>query len=357
MASQDNECPPPHEPSDVQVGRDMDYVSTFAPYRLPEENESLRLHYLVTNRKTPFVEMYITAFASACSAEVVGYPFDVCKTRMQIQGELASKAGVSQQARYRGLLATAQGIIKEEGVHKLYGGISAMILRHSFFTGIKMLIYDNIRERVIVAGKDGRPRLTFLGSSISGIAAGAGASIVTVPSDLIKIQMQMEGKRRLMGEPPRIHNVFQALTSIYQTGGIVGLWKGSVPSTWCAALVTLGDVSFYDLSKRSLMRMLDQPDSRGIQFLSAIIAGFAGAGLSTPADVIKSRIMNQPTDAWGRGLHYKGSLDCISKLVKQEGLMALYKGFIPYWLRVSPWSMVFWMTFEQIRRHRGVEGY
>ncbi|EDV31940.1 uncharacterized protein Dana_GF15592 [Drosophila ananassae] len=357
MASQDNEVPPPHEHLNLPLDRDWDYVSTFAPYPLPEENGPLRLQYLVTNRKTPFVEMYITSFVSACSAEVVGYPFDVCKTRMQIQGELASKPGAGQEARYRGLLATAHGIIREEGVHKLYGGISAMILRHTFFSGIKMLIYDNIREKVIVAGKDGRPRLTFLGSSISGIAAGAGANIVTVPSDLIKIQMQMEGKRRLMGEPPRIHNVFQALTSIYQTGGIVGLWKGTVPSTWCAALVTLGDVSFYDLSKRSLMRVLDQPDSRGIQFLSAIIAGFAGAGLSTPADVIKSRIMNQPTDAWGRGLHYKGALDCLSKLLKQEGLMAMYKGFIPYWLRVSPWSMVFWMTFEQIRRHRGVEGY
>ncbi|KAH8298127.1 hypothetical protein KR018_007100 [Drosophila ironensis] len=315
----------------------------------------MRLQYLVTNRKTPFLEMYVTSFASACSAEVVGYPFDVCKTRMQIQGEIPGKGG--QKVRYRGLLATGLGIIKEEGVHKLYGGVSAMILRHSLFSGIKMIIYDRIRERMIVTGKDGRPRLTFVGSSISGIAAGAGANLFTVPTDLMKIQLQMEGKRRLMGEPPRIHNVFQALISVYKTGGVVGLWKGTVPSTWCAALVTLGDVSFYDLSKRFLMGFLDQPDSRGIQFVSAIIAGFAGAGLSTPADVIKSRIMNQPTDAFGRGLLYKGSLDCLSKLLKQEGLLAMYKGFIPYWLRISPWSMVFWMTFEQIRRHRGVEGY
>ncbi|EDV57930.1 mitochondrial uncoupling protein 4 [Drosophila erecta] len=337
------------------MGKSVNTVFRPAEWDNSEEQETPKLEYLVTNKKTPPVELYLTAFASACSAEIVGYPFDVCKTRMQIQGEIASRVG--QKARYRGLLATAMGIVREEGLLKLYGGISAMLFRHSLFSGIKMLTYDYMREKMIVPDADGRPQLSFLGSCISGVVAGATASVLTNPTELIKIQMQMEGQRRLRGEPPRIHNVLQALTSIYRTGGVAGLWKGTVPNTWRSALVTIGDVSCYDLCKRMLIAEFDLVDNREVQFVAAMTAGVADAILSLPADVVKSRIMNQPTDEQGRGLHYKGSLDCLSRLVREEGFLAMYKGFLPYWMRVGPASVVFWMTFEQIRHFRGSEGY
>ncbi|ALC38344.1 CG8323, partial [Drosophila busckii] len=294
------------------------------------------------------VQLYVTSVLSAWAAETVCYPLDVCKTRMQIQGEIASRLG--QSVKYRGMFATALGIIKEEGPHKLYGGISAMMLRHFIFSGLKMYMYDALREKLIITDKDGNPKLTFPRGAFCGVAAGAAANIIASPTDLIKIQMQMEGKRRLLGEAPRIHNVFQALTSIYAAGGVRGLWKGTVPKAWRGGLVTLGDVACYDLSKRYLMEWLDMPDDRLIQFMGAMVAGFAGAAISTPADVVKSRIMNQPIDEKGRGLHYKGTMDCFTQLVQGEGFFAMYKGFIPYWLRVGPWAMVFWTAFEQIRR-------
>ncbi|XP_050741942.1 mitochondrial uncoupling protein 4 isoform X2 [Drosophila biarmipes] len=220
-----------------------------AAWESSKEEERPKLEYLVTNKKTPPVELYLTAFASACSAEIVGYPFDVCKTRMQIQGEMVSKTG--SVAKYRGLLATAMGIVREEGLLKLYGGISAMILRHSLYSGIKMLTYDYMRDKMIVPDKDGNRQLSFAGSCISGVVAGATASILTNPTELIKIQMQMEGQRRLKGEPPRIHNVFQALTSVYRKGGVVGLWQGTVPHTWRSALVSVG-------GRRELLRFVQE---------------------------------------------------------------------------------------------------
>jgi len=39
--------------------------------------------------------------------------------------------------------------------------------------------------------------------------------------------------------------------------------------------------------------------------LSSICSGFTAAVVSTPADVVKTRIMNQPTDASGRFLVLK----------------------------------------------------
>lgn len=42
----------------------------------------------------------------------------------------------------------------------------------------------------------------------------------------MKVQMQMEGKRRLLGLPPRVTSMWGAFANIYNAGGIVALWKG-----------------------------------------------------------------------------------------------------------------------------------
>ena len=79
--------------------------------------------------------------------------------------------------------------------------------------------------------------------------------------------------------------------------------------------------------------------------------------MGTPADVVKARMMNQPMDANGKGLLYKGSLDCLKKTLKNEGFFGLYKGFLPCWLRMAPWSLTFWLSFEQIRKFFGAKSW
>jgi len=37
---------------------------------------------------------------------------------------------------------------------------------------------------------------------------------------------------------------------------------------------------------------------------------------------------------------YKNSIDCIKRTVRHEGISALYKGFLPSYLRIGPWSMI-----------------
>jgi len=45
--------------------------------------------------------------------------------------------------------------------------------------------------------------LHFRKSAMSGVTSGALAQFFASPTDLIKVQIQMEGKRRLLGKPPR----------------------------------------------------------------------------------------------------------------------------------------------------------
>lgn len=63
-------------------------------------------------------------------------------------------------------------------------------------------------------------------SFVGGVTAGAFSQYIASPADLLKVQLQMEGKRQLLGLPPRVTGMYDAFQKIWATGGIRGLWKG-----------------------------------------------------------------------------------------------------------------------------------
>lgn len=135
---------------------------------------------------------------------------------------------------------------------------------------------------------------------IGGISAGAFAQLISSPADLLKVQLQMEGKRKLMGLPPRVYGLYDAFLKIVRTSGVRGLWKGSVPNVQRAALVNLGDLTTYDSAKRFILRNTSLEDNHLVHVMSSTCAGFVAASMGTPADVVKTRIMNQPFGKDGR---------------------------------------------------------
>lgn len=294
---------------------------------------------------------YMMSVAAASVAESVTYPLDLTKTRLQIQGEVATGGSKVQ---YRGMLRTAMGIAKEEGMFHLWRGMLPALYRHAIYTGFRMSAYEEIRNSLSRKDKDG---FSLWKKVVAGMLAGGIGQFVASPTDLVKTQIQMEGRRRLLGKPPRVEGMMDALRKIVAQAGVLGLWRGCWPNVQRAALVNLGDLSTYDSVKEAILKKTSLEDNSLTHCLSSGCAGLVGAIMGTPADVVKARVMNQPTDSMGRGTVYKNSLDCLMVTVKGEGFMALYKGFLPCWLRMAPWSLTFWLSFEQIRKAFGATAW
>lgn len=296
---------------------------------------------------------YTLSALAAVVAESVTYPLDLTKTRLQIQGErnVEGEAAVIQK---RGMVRTVVGIVHEEGASKIFQGLPPALYRHIVYTGCRMSIYEVIREKILKKNPDGSYPLWK--SSLGGLTAGALGQFIASPTDLVKVQMQMEGRRRLEGKPPRVKNTAQAFRKIVTEEGFRGLYRGVVPNVQRAALVNMGDLATYDSVKQRILRYTTLKDNWVTHTLASACSGLVAAILGTPADVVKTRIMNQPTEN-GRGTLYKGSLDCLVKTVRQEGFFALYKGFLPIWARMAPWSLTFWITFEEIRKLCGASSF
>lgn len=293
----------------------------------------------------PFVLKYCLTVAAASVAETVTFPLDLLKTRLQVQ---------EHHRPYKGMLQTAIGIVRDEGVLGLWKGLSPGLLRHVVYSGCRMSFYEVIRDDVFGKNPDG---VYPLWKAIpTGMLAGALAQFLASPTDLVKVRLQMEGQRVHEGLEPRYRGTRDAFRSILREGGIVGLWKGWAPNCQRAALVCLGDLTTYDAAKQTILHYTRRKDDAGTHALASVFSGLVSAILGTPADVVKTRIMNQLYND-GHGVHYTSSWDCLTKTVKMEGFWALYKGFIPIWTRMAPWSLTFWLVYEEIRVLAGIGNF
>ncbi|XP_071132310.1 mitochondrial uncoupling protein 4-like [Mytilus edulis] len=296
---------------------------------------------------------YTLSSIAAIIAETVTYPLDLTKTRLQIQGE-KHVGGHNVAGQKRGMVKTIVGIGSEEGAIKLFQGLTPALYRHLLYTGCRISFYEIIREKILKKNSDGS--FPVWKSSLGGLTAGAMGQFIASPTDLVKVQMQMEGRRRLEGKPPRVKSTTQAFRKIITEEGFRGLYRGVVPNVQRAALINMGDLATYDTVKHGVLQYTSLTDNWVTHTISGTCSGLSMAILGTPADVIKTRIMNQPTEN-GRGKLYSGSVDCLVKTVNQEGFLALYKGFLPIWGRLGPWSLIFWISFEQIRKLCGVSSF
>jgi len=286
--------------------------------------------------------------ASSMLAEGATFPIDITKTRLQLQGQAdftGTKFG------FGGMMAN---ILKTEGVVGLYAGVTPAIARHIPYTGFRAIGYEYIRA--FFCGDKPKDQAPLLAKMAAGMSAGAIGQAIAVPCDLIKVRMQSDGRlvaaKKL--DKPRYTGLFDAFAKIQAAEGIGGFYAGCWPAIQRAALVNLGELTTYDTAKKAIVPITG--DNLLCHLSSAICSGFVASLCSTPADVAKSRIMSQTKLPDGT-FPYNGTLDCWKKVVASEGPMALYKGFIPGWLRLGPWQLVFWVSYEQLRILTGIGGF
>lgn len=266
---------------------------------------------------------------------------DMIKTRLQVmEGSVMSQK--------QGMFKVGFNIIKSDGFLGLYMGFTAACYRHFIYSGIRYFSYEFLRERVFQRNEDGT--FPLYKSMLAAMTAGAVGQFVASPTDLVKVQMQTEGFRKLRGEPPLYNGTLHCFRVIYSKYGFFGMWKGWFPNVQRAALVQLGDLTAYDVAKQNLLKHTSLQDNVVCHSLASFMAGLVSTIMSTPSDVLKTRIMTNPTK-------YHGTWDCMMQTIRAEGVLALYKGFFPIWMRMGPKALVFYLTFEQLRKAIGVSSW
>uniref|UniRef100_A0A1I7XMH2 Mitochondrial carrier protein n=1 Tax=Heterorhabditis bacteriophora TaxID=37862 RepID=A0A1I7XMH2_HETBA len=249
---------------------------------------------------------YFLSCTAALVAETVTYPLDITKTRLQIAKNKHTNGGMFQ---------VTYDIVRNEGAMSLWTGVGPAITRHYIYTGIRMAAYESLRGVTFDKGKD--KSFPMWKSMICGAISGLIAQFAASPTDLVKVQMQMEGLRRLQHLPLRYKGTWHCFSSLYRTqgtpflsfiillffllhfpkvvmwSGLFGLWLGWVPNCQRAALLNMADIATYDFVKHKLLRDFEMEDNWLTHALASSCAGFSAAIVSLPSDVVKTRMMDQ----------------------------------------------------------------
>ncbi|KAM7412855.1 hypothetical protein PAMA_020306 [Pampus argenteus] len=280
-----------------------------------------------------------SAGTAGCVADLVTFPLDTAKVRLQIQGE--SKPSLEgQRVKYRGVFGTLFTMVKTEGPRSLYSGLVAGLQRQMSFASVRIGLYDTMKQ-IYSRGSENVGIGTRL---LAGCTTGAMAVTFAQPTDVVKVRFQAQVRLPGGGSVKRYSSTIDAYKTIARDEGVKGLWKGCLPNITRNAIVNCSELVTYDIIKELILKYNLMTDNMPCHFTAAFAAGFCTTIIASPVDVVKTRFMNSVPG------QYTGATNCALTMLVKEGPTAFYKGFVPSFLRLGSWNIVMFVSFEQIKR-------
>ena len=278
---------------------------------------------------------------SSCVAEVATMPVDVVKTRLQMDG--ASGAAKA----YAGSLDCAGKLVAAEGPTALWKGLPPALVRQSTYGSMRYGLYGPIKDAMgIEAGKPASlPQKIAAGGAAGGIA-----SAIANPTDLMKVRLQADGGGTGV---KKYGGMIDCFRQILRDEGVLAFWTGVGPTVGRATALAAAELATYDETKQQILAHGLMREGLPCHVVTATVSGFVATVVSSPFDVVKSRVMGQPLNADGSGKNFSGMVDCFVKSARNEGFMSLYNGFWPNFGRVVPRVTIVFIVMEQLKSRFG----
>ncbi|KAJ2228295.1 mitochondrial aspartate-glutamate transporter agc1 [Coemansia sp. RSA 475] len=245
---------------------------------------------------------------------------------------------------YKNSIDCFRKVIRNEGILGLYRGLGPQLVGVAPEKAIKLTVNDFVRSRFT---NKQTGEIAVAGEMLAGAMAGASQVVFTNPLEIVKIRLQIQGEmlKEAVGSTKAISR--SGAITIIKELGLVGLYKG-------ASACLLRDVPFsaiyftcYSHLKKDVFREGERQLGMLDLLLAGAIAGMPAAYLTTPADVIKTRL--QVVAKQGETV-YTGLTDAARKIYKEEGFKAFFKGGPARIFRSSPQFGATLMCYELFHR-------
>uniref|UniRef100_A0A182XLM7 Mitochondrial oxaloacetate transport protein n=1 Tax=Anopheles quadriannulatus TaxID=34691 RepID=A0A182XLM7_ANOQN len=292
---------------------------------------------------------FLLGGASSMCAVLFTNPFDVLKTRQQLEGELIAKQNLKERA-YKGIRQSVLTVVRTDGLRGLQKGLPAALLYQFSMNGVRLGTYQTA-ENLGWTKSTSNPSLTPLLSVFWGGCAGLASATASCPFYVVKTQLQAVTSGSYTARFQHHHSgTVSAFVNIYRQSGVRGLFRGYTATLARLVVGSSAQMSSFSACKEFFLQYQIFQESIVLTALaSSTVAGFLTSVLMSPCDVVTTRMTNQAVSANGKGLLYTNIFDCFLKIYRSEGIHGYYKGFVPMYLRVAPHTMLnltFWEFFK-----------
>jgi solute carrier family 25 S-adenosylmethionine transporter 26 len=302
------------------------------------------------------------SLASAMAAAVVKFalqPFDTVKTLQQTN--LSNK----------GIIGTMVARVSQHGVGSLWTGAGVTVLGSAVSTALYFGIFNAVKVRIAAALPVAKAKPLVV--AMSAVAGNTVACILRSPYEVLKSRMQVSGHPSL----------YRAATDLLREEGVAGLFAGGKLLSQIARDIPYSVVigvcyeALQGLASRrkeqqvatALLSSSADPDidlpsdstSQGVRAQLAIkqnwfsgkvaqdaicggIAGGVGTFVTTPMDVVKTRLMSGRSE-----FSYSSVGNAVSRIAREEGVGAFFRGSSSRLLHKIPANGLFYLFYEGFR--------
>lgn len=283
------------------------------------------------------------------------HPLDLAKVRMQTAGKAAKAAAASAGAdaalaapKKLGMVGTIASVMKNEGVLKIYQGLSASLLRQATYSTARFGVYEFLKEQVKQkqTQKD-KPLSTMVLLPLS-MVAGLIGGVVGNPADVVNVRMQND-RTAPVDQRRNYRNALDGIRRMIIEEGPKSIFKGIVPNCTRGVLMTASQVVSYDRFKDMLVNGLGMNGTaKSTHFGASLLAGLVATTVCSPVDVVKTRIMSAAkSDA------NSSAVRIFVDAVKSEGPTFMFRGWLPSFVRLGPHTIITFLVLEQLK-HYGI---
>lgn len=166
-----------------------------------------------------------------------------------------------------------------------------------------------------------------------------------MPIDVVKVRLQMQGA----DGTKQFKGILDAAVKTAQREGIGALWKGLPPALVRQASYGSLRYGLYAPIRDAIGISPDTPKSQiplYKKFFAGGLAGASAAFMANPTDLMKVRLQ---VDGMKDGVKkYRGMVHCFGSIVKEEGVLGLWKGAGPTIARATMLAAIEMSSYDEV---------
>ncbi|KAJ6699462.1 THYLAKOID ADPATP CARRIER PROTEIN CHLOROPLASTIC [Salix purpurea] len=269
--------------------------------------------------------IFTAGAVAGAAAKTVTAPLDRIKLLMQTHGVWAGQESAKKAI---GFIEAIVMIGKEEGIKGYWKGNLPQVIRIIPYSAFQLLAYETYKK--LFRGKDAE--LSVIGRLAAGACAGMTSTFVTYPLDVLRLRLAVDPGFRAMSEV--------ALTMLREEG-VASFYYGLGPSLLSIAPYIAVNFCIFDLVKKSLPEKYQQKTQSSL--LTAVVSAAVATLTCYPLDTVRRQMQM-------KGNPYKSVLDAFPGIMQRDGIIGLYRGFVPNALKNLPNSSIRLTTFDFVKR-------
>eukprot|EP00227_Mantoniella_beaufortii_P016106 CAMPEP_0197605092 /NCGR_PEP_ID=MMETSP1326-20131121/42459_1 /TAXON_ID=1155430 /ORGANISM="Genus nov. species nov., Strain RCC2288" /LENGTH=300 /DNA_ID=CAMNT_0043172837 /DNA_START=76 /DNA_END=978 /DNA_ORIENTATION=+ len=193
------------------------------------------------------------------------------------------------------------------------------------------------------------PNNSFLKTLACSAFSASVAEICTIPIDTAKVRLQLQGAAAA-GATPKYSGMVGTMVTVAKEEGLGALWKGITPGLHRQCLFGGLRIGLYEPVKNFYVG----PDHKGdvplhLKIASGLTTGALGISIASPTDLVKVRMQAEGKLPAGAVKKYPSAMAAYGIIVKEEGVLALWKGITPNIMRNAVINAAELASYDQIK--------